>query len=134
MTVGEKIKQMRIELGLSQDDLAKRVGYKSRSSIQKIENARRLPLPKVEVMAKALECSPSYLMGWLDEEETPTTHPVDTFDSLLTREIYKHFTDEELNDPVLSKQIGKFLVFLKTLDSKGRDALLTFAQTLISRS
>lgn len=67
MTVGERIRQKRIELELSQDELAKRVNYKSRSSIQKIECARDLPLNKVELMAKALGCTPSYLMGWEDE-------------------------------------------------------------------
>ena len=64
MTIGERIKAKRIELGLSQEELAKKCGYKSRSSINKIELARDLPLKKVEVMATALECSPSYLMGW----------------------------------------------------------------------
>lgn len=68
MTVGERIRQKRIELELSQDELAKRVNYKSRSSIQKIECARDLPLNKVELMAKALGCTPSYLMGWEDED------------------------------------------------------------------
>ena len=51
MTIGERIKRKRIELNMSQDELAKKVGYKSRSSIQKIEYARNLPLPKVEKMA-----------------------------------------------------------------------------------
>ena len=74
MTVGDRIKQKRIELGYSQDELAKKVGYKSRSSIQKIECARNLPLPKVERMALALDCSPSYLMGWEDENNNPTTY------------------------------------------------------------
>lgn len=64
MTIGERIKQRRIELNLSQDELAKKVGYKSRSSIQKIESARKLPLDKVEIMAAALGCSGPYLMGW----------------------------------------------------------------------
>jgi len=66
MTVGERIKQRRLELQLSQDELAKKVGYKSRSSINKIELARDLPLKKVEIMAKALDTTPSYLMGWSD--------------------------------------------------------------------
>lgn len=74
MTVGDRIKQKRIELGYSQDELAKKVGYKSRSSIQKIECARNLPLPKVERMALALDCSPSYLMGWEDENQERTPH------------------------------------------------------------
>lgn len=64
MNVGERIKQKRIEMNMTQDELAKKVGYKSRSSINKIELSRDLPLPKVEKVAKALDCSPSYLMGW----------------------------------------------------------------------
>ena len=71
MTAGERIKQKRIELGLSQDEVAKKVGYKSRSSIQKIESSRKLPLDKVELMSRALDCSPGYLMGWVDEESIP---------------------------------------------------------------
>lgn len=64
MTIGQRIKEKRIELGLSQDELAKKCGYKSRSSINKIELARDLPLRKIEIMAKALGVSPGYLMGW----------------------------------------------------------------------
>ena len=71
MTVGERIKLRRLELHLSQDELAKRVGYKSRSSINKIELARDLPLRKVELMARALETTPGYLMGW---EELDLSH------------------------------------------------------------
>ena len=64
MNVGERIRQRRIELGLTQEELAKRLGYASRSSVNKMEVARDLPLKKVEAMATALMVSPSYLMGW----------------------------------------------------------------------
>lgn len=66
MTVGERIKNRREELNYTQEDLAKRCGYKSRSSIQKIESSRDLPLNKVEKMAAALGTTPGYLMGWTD--------------------------------------------------------------------
>lgn len=66
MEIGERIRQRRVELNMTQDELAKKVGYKSRSSIQKIESARTLPLKKVSLVAKALDCSPSSLMGWTD--------------------------------------------------------------------
>lgn len=64
MSVGKRIRDKRIELNMTQDELAKKVGYKSRSSIQKIEAARDLPLKKISRMAVALNCSPGYLMGW----------------------------------------------------------------------
>ena len=52
---GEKIKQYRKEKGLSQDDLAQSLGYKSRSSINKIEHGiYDLPLQKMMDMAKVL--------------------------------------------------------------------------------
>lgn len=74
MTIGQRIRDKRIELSMSQDELAKKVGYKSRSSIQKIEKARNLPLPKVEKMATALGCTPSYLMGWDTSDGERTAH------------------------------------------------------------
>lgn len=125
MTIGERIRIRREQLKMSQDELAKKIGYKSRSSINKFETSRTLPLDKVELVAKALDCPPSYLMGWMDEEL-----PNENMEALLIREVYKHFSDEQLNDPVLSKQIGQFMEFLKNLDPKGRDALLDFARTL----
>ena len=70
MTVGERIKQRREELGLTQDDVAKRLGYKSRSSIQKIESTRDIPLKKVAELAKVLDCTPGYLMGWEDQQKS----------------------------------------------------------------
>lgn len=66
MTIGERIRARRIELGMTQDELAKKAGYKSRSSINKLESARVLPSRKIEKMAQALECRPVYLMGWTD--------------------------------------------------------------------
>lgn len=67
MTIGERIKNRREELGLTQDELAKKCGYKSRSSINKIELSRELPLKKVSLMADALNTTPGYLMGWEDD-------------------------------------------------------------------
>ena len=41
MTVYDRIKNRRLELGMSQADLANKLGYKSRSAINKIENGLR---------------------------------------------------------------------------------------------
>lgn len=74
-TIGSRIRNRREELGLSQDELGKRLGYKSRSSINKIElDQRNLTQSKIKAIADALETTPAYIMGWdepdqkLDEE------------------------------------------------------------------
>ena len=73
MTVYERIKKRRIELGMSQQQLADKVGYKSRSAINKIEmGLRDINESKIMAFAQALNVTPSYLMGWDDEKKTIT--------------------------------------------------------------
>lgn len=73
MNLGNKVKTRREELGLSQEELAFKMGYKSRTSINKIEKGREVSQKIIVKLAEALHTSPAYLMGWEDEEkEKPT--------------------------------------------------------------
>lgn len=81
----ENIRELRIKQNISQDELAKLTGYTSRTSISKIENGEvDLTQTKIIAFAKALNTTPSQLMGWdspdsnlfkLDEESTFITIP-----------------------------------------------------------
>lgn len=63
----KNIKERRLELGMSQEELAKKVGYTSRSTIARIEHGEiNLPQSKVVDIAKALRVTPSFLYGWED--------------------------------------------------------------------
>lgn len=67
-TIGDRIKFRRKELGMSQDDLARKTGYKSRSSINKIETGNQeLTQPKIKLFAKALETTISYILDSDDD-------------------------------------------------------------------
>lgn len=73
--VGLRIKNRRKLNGWSQEELATRMGLKSKSTICKIERGEdNLTTDSVQKYADVLGCSPSYLMGWEDENgnETPT--------------------------------------------------------------
>lgn len=65
MDIGKRIKQRRIELGLDVDELAVKIG-KSRATIYRYENGdiENMPTTVLEPIAKALETTPAYLMGW----------------------------------------------------------------------
>lgn len=68
-TTGERIRKRRLELGLSQTELARRVGFETKGSISKIENSdRNLNQSKIKLIADALQTSPDYIMGWNDTE------------------------------------------------------------------
>lgn len=70
-TTGARIRQLREALGLSQDDLAMLLNYKSRSSINKIElGERNLTQSKIKAIADALHTTPAYIMGWEDPLES----------------------------------------------------------------
>lgn len=71
-TVGNNILNRRKELGLTQEELAKIMGYKSKSTINKIEmGINDIPQSKIVKFAKALNTTPAYLMGWENEEKSP---------------------------------------------------------------
>ena len=70
MTTADRIKNRRIELGLTQLEVAKRLGLTTKAAVSKIEGqGDNVTLKNVEKFAKALDCSIPYLMGWEDEEE-----------------------------------------------------------------
>ena len=63
-TIYERIRARRIELGLTVEELAKKMGYKDKSSISKIENGKAdIPQSKVIPFARALNTTTAYLMG-----------------------------------------------------------------------
>lgn len=63
--VGELIKEKRVELNLSQDELATKLGYSSRSSINKIElGLQDVPKSKAEAFSRVLGIDIAILMGW----------------------------------------------------------------------
>lgn len=70
MNLYERIRQLRISAGMSQDDLARAMGYKDRSMITKIESGKvDISQKKIIAFARVLNTTPSYLMGWEDEQE-----------------------------------------------------------------
>ena len=69
MTIGERIRARRQELGMTQEELAHKVGYKSKVSINKIELSRDLPMKKLKEFALALDLEPETLAGWVGEAD-----------------------------------------------------------------
>ena len=71
-TIYDRIKNLRENLELTQQELAERLGYKSRSTINKIESGQRdISSTQIIAFSKALNTTPAYLMGWEDENNEP---------------------------------------------------------------
>ena len=73
--MGQKIKNRRIELKITQEELSKLTGYSDRSSITKIEKGKvDLTLSKLKEFAKVLKVSPEYLMGYKENEKNSNSY------------------------------------------------------------
>ena len=74
MRIGERIKQRRLELGYTADALAKMLN-KNRATIYRYENGdiENMPIDVLEPLAKALNTTPAYLMGWQEPHQRSTS-------------------------------------------------------------
>lgn len=72
MTVGERLKRRRKELGMSAEAVAEKLGC-SPSTVYRYENGEinKMGIDKLKPIAEAINTSPAYLMGWEDEGTLP---------------------------------------------------------------
>lgn len=76
MGMSERIKERRIAMGFTQEELAGKLGLQ-KSAIAKYENGRveNIKRSVIQSMSEILETAPSYLMGWDDLPEVDPEHP-----------------------------------------------------------
>lgn len=78
MNIGDRIKKLRKEKGLTQTELAHKIGYKDKTALSKIERGLNSPYQsKIVALAEALDTTPTYLMGW-DDYFVPNENDAET--------------------------------------------------------
>ena len=89
--IGNRIKQLRTEKDMSQDELAKRSGYGSRSTINKIElGINDVPQSKIKAIAEALGVSVRTLLCWDEFDEKHDTKKIQKEVNLIERIEQQH--------------------------------------------
>lgn len=106
MKIGEKIMIRRKQLNITQEELANRMGYKSKSTINKIElGINDIPQSKVVRFAEVLNTDIAYLMDW--EEEKP------------------------VQEDELSENVKKLVDFAKSVPEDKVDLVLKLMRTIV---
>lgn len=113
MTVGERIKELRTNLGLSQVDFADKINV-SKQTLYKYENniITNIPSDKIEAAARLGNVSPAYLMGW------------DSWDSaikLISNEIKRASDQTRLYIQLFESYGYKINLKLNTVDVQTKD-------------
>jgi repressor LexA len=92
MTIGERIAQYRQEKGLSQEELAHLLGYKSRSTINKIEKGERdVPRKMIAQLSIVLNVNPLDILG--ENEKSPSLSKREALSNML-----ENMTEKEIDE------------------------------------
>ena len=86
MTKGKRIKNKREELGISQTELAKKVGI-SKQSLYKYEKdiITNIPSDVIERLSRALNTTPAFLMGWEESKADIAVEFKDYYEGLSNK-------------------------------------------------
>lgn len=115
MSIGQRIKNTRENIGMSQSELAKR-SHISKQLLYKYENEiiTNIPSDKIERISSALGIAPAYLMGWENPSEndsnsnpsSPNTSATDDDIKFALFNSKDGITDEMLDEV---KEFAKFV-------------------------
>lgn len=100
--VGDRIKSRRIELNISQTELAAKTNS-SKQTIYKYENniITNIPSDKIELIANILETTPEYIMGWTDSIKKDNSF-----------------------EPTLSSREERLIEYFRNLNMQGQEYIL----------
>ena len=94
-TVGNNILNRRKSMGMTQEELAKKMGYKSKSTINKIElGINDIPQSKITKFAEVLGTTPAQLMGWEEEKNISTNELPLTDGEKMMLELFRKIPEE----------------------------------------
>ena len=116
MNIGQRIKQRRVELGLSVDDIAEKIG-KNRATVYRYESSEieDLPTSILEPLAKALSTTPAYLMGW----ETDNIFSIPNIIPLPETKDIPLIGDIACGEPILAEEnIEDYVKLNKDIDAE----------------
>lgn len=132
MTVGKRIKLIREEQGLTQEELAKKMGYSWKSSVSEAEKCGdNITTTKVKKFADALGVSFKYLMGYEDRNGNPIpTNPEEEEKTKRIRDLYATIPPEVLEDAETDSQLKEVISLFLNGDETDRETYLRILRGL----
>lgn len=129
--IGLKIRARREALGYSQEQLAQLVGYKTRSSIAKIESGENdITQTKIYDFARALKCQPSELLTLYEftEPDRVGLQKLSEYSSAIeyinSEKMPATTSDDELALSIIGdERKAKLLKWIAGLDADGLDRI-----------
>lgn len=138
MDIGDRIRERRKALGLTQLELAKRLGLTSKAAISTVENNKEdMTTERIRKYAEALDTTPQYLMGWIKDPERPRFGNIDLLPMVesMTESMVQNVSFYEDETAEIAQEIfeneGLHILFDAAKDSRPED--LQMAADLLKR-
>lgn len=133
MTVGERIKFLRTQKGMTLEELGNMVGV-GKSTVRKWENGMiaNMRRDKISKLANALEVTPTFLMGWQEDPNlSDRDDKLSEIDQLLSKSGYI-LQCESYDDPifVIKQKNGNFSIAIPDAKLLGKYDQLKKANSL----
>lgn len=131
--LAKRIKELRLKLGLSQEELAYKTGYTDRSSIARIESGRNgVSSEKLILFATALGVSPAKLISQ-EAQPKPEAGLYPTKDEVFVPDFYLVAKDDAMKGDSINKGDSVFFIKTDTAGDGNIVAIIVNCETVIRR-
>lgn len=108
--LGRQIRRLREQLGMSQEELAKKLGYRSKSSINKVETGSQgLTQSKIMRFAEALQTTPGELLDWASDDTSDAGYSNEQQRQIFSENLRKQIEMRGLTQKEVADGIGEFV-------------------------
>lgn len=121
MDIGDKIHQLRIANNMTLEELGNKVSV-GKSTVRKWEQGiiQNMKRDKIDLLARALNCSPAYLMGW---EENP--------EDIQTRLTEAYIKGNRVARLSKDEKVMKYAEYLMDMSEESRQLAFNFIELLL---
>lgn len=107
MNMSEIIKERRIAVGLTQEELGEKLGVK-KSAVAKYENGRveNIKRSVIMKMADVLECTPGYLLGYEPEYTINDLKPIGKLEGKDVELLKAYHSSSEETQQIICRILG----------------------------
>lgn len=132
-TIGARIRELRREQGMTQEDLGKKLGLKKATICKYEDNTiSKFSRQRIEDLAKILNTSPAYLLGLESLSDKQANQVLTSFSAFQAKDI-ENYDLEGWQNPVtegLSDEEKELLRIYSGLDTQKKNDLLHYAYSL----
>ena len=131
MRIGDRIKARRKELGMTQTQLAEKLGLTSKAAVSTVENNKEnMTTERIDKYAAALDTTARFLLGYTDDPEEKNIRAVNVQPII---DAFEREIADIINAPVFSEKIDEYAAKIMELSEEDQKSVFQYIDFLLSK-